>query len=50
MSTRGSDFCPEGLHIIAQGQRSATQGFDADKNQFLPCRGCIADPLMFEHL
>ena len=44
----GSDFCPEGLHIIAKSQKSATLGLRRQQEPVLTL-GCIADPLLFEY-
>jgi hypothetical protein len=44
-------FAPKGLHIIAHdlyAPRGAPWGCDANKNLFLPCRGFIANPLLFK--
>jgi hypothetical protein len=44
-------FAPKGLHIIAHdlyALRGAPWGCDVNKNLFLPCRGFIANPLLFK--
>ena len=50
MSTRGSDFCPEGAAYNSPGSEERHPGVvTPTRTSSYPLRGCIADPLMFEH-